>query len=384
MELKIADFQKAPSPSFVVSEELLLKNLQVLKDIQDRSGAKILLALKGFSMFHFAPLIQKYLAGVCASGLWEAQLGSDYFQGEVHTYSPAFKKVNFDKAALLSSHICVNSLSQWDSLSRECKADVSLGIRVNPEITQSSIPIYDPCIKGSRFGVRFEQFNQAWQEDQSRFEKLEGLHFHALCQHNAEHLKKVLEVMEENWSEILHHVKWINFGGGHHLTHPDYNRDLLVEIIQEFSAKYNVQVIMEPGEAIVYRTGFLVSEVVDVIENHGQVAILDVSCTCHMPDVLEMPYRPGIIDGGEIGEKEHQFRLGGNSCLSGDVIGEWTFDHALKVGDRVIFKDMAQYTMVKSTTFNGVIHPDLCSLRSDGSIEIVKHYEYEDFRNKLG
>lgn len=376
-------FRQVNSPAYVVSEELLIQNLEILKDIQDRSGGKILLALKAFAMHSLGDLISQYLSGVCASGLWEARLGKEFFQGEVHTYSPAFKQVNFEKAASFSSHICVNSISQWRQISMNSETKASKGIRINPELKQGQIDIYDPCVEGSRLGVLQSDFMKLWNEEPHVFEQLEGIHFHALCQHNASHLKNILDVIDERWSAVMHQVKWVNFGGGHHLTHESYDRELLIALIQEFRTKYQVEVYMEPGEAIVYQAGFLVSEVVDVVSNHGEVAILDVSCTSHMPDVLEMPYRPGVMNGYELGIKDYSYRLGGNSCLSGDLIGEWSFDQPLQIGDQVVFEDMAQYTMVKSTTFNGVIHPDICILNRSGEIQVVKHFEYDDFKNKL-
>lgn len=383
MVLNSKVLSEVSSPAYVVSEELLIRNLEILKDIQDQSGAKILLALKAFAMHSLGDLISQYLPGVCASGLWEARLGHEFFKGEVHTYSPAFKKINFEKAAAVSSHICVNSLSQWRQISMNSKTQASKGIRINPELKQGQVDIYDPCVEGSRLGIIESEFMKSWREEPEIFDQLEGIHFHALCQHNASHLKNILDVIDEKWSEVMHRVKWVNFGGGHHLTHESYDRELLIQLIQEFRDKYQVEVYMEPGEAIVYQAGFLVSEVVDVVSNHGEVAILDVSCTSHMPDVLEMPYRPNVMNADEPGVKEHSYRLGGNSCLAGDLIGEWSFDEALQIGDKVIFEDMAQYTMVKSTTFNGVIHPDICILDQNQQIQVVKHFKYEDFKNKL-
>ncbi len=379
--------EKMPSPSFVVSELLLRKNLEILKSIADTSGAKILLALKAFSMHSLGSIVSEYLNGVCASGIWEAKLGQEFFQGEIHSYSPAYKVDEFIELSEISDHLSLNSISQWDSLSPFFVENCSYGLRINPEISQADVELYDPCSPKSRLGVLRSDFDdllegQAFDES-DQFKKLEGLHFHALCEQGANELKKILDKVSHEWADVLSKVQYVNFGGGHHITHDHYDRDLLIQVIQDFSKLHQVEVYLEPGEAIAVHSGWLVSEVLDVIENERGNVIVDVSATCHMPDILEMPYRPGIIGGYLPGEKEYSYRIGGVSCLAGDVMGEWSFDHPLNVGDIIIFDDMLHYTMVKSTTFNGVKHPAIVLLNKDDSIEVLREFTYSDFKNKL-
>lgn len=384
--------QNVESPSYVVSEILLRDNLEVLNKIQKRSGAQVLLALKGFAMHSLFPLIDQYLSGACASGLWEAQLGVAGLTGEIHTYSPGFKQDDFLACAQISDHLCVNSLSQWDSLVLKMKeesllTDCSFGIRINPALSQMEVRLYDPCQPESRLGVDMVDLLNQFDDDPSKFKSLEGIHFHALCEQNSFHLENLLKVVGSQLERILRHVKWVNFGGGHHITHSDYDLEHLIELIQDFSQRFNVDVILEPGEAVAFHTGILVSEVVDIIpgreDSKVHNVILDISCANHMPDVLEMPYRPQVMGGDDVHKYPFKYRLGGNTCLAGDVIGEYSFESELRVGSRIVFEDMAHYSMVKSTMFNGVKHPSIYILNEQEELLLTKSFGLSDFKNRL-
>ena len=378
------DPSRVPSPCFVVDEVAVERNLQILDRVQRESGAKILLALKAFSMFSMAPLVRRYLQGTCASGLWEARLGREEYGGEVHVYSAAFQSEDLQEVLGIADHVVFNSLSQWERfqpLVREAllkRPALDFGLRVNPRHSEGAVPLYDPCAPGSRLGMPISQLPG---RDLSGFN---GLHFHTLCEQNYAPLGRTLDVIEANCAELLERMEWVNFGGGHHISHPSYDVDALIARIKHFSDRYSVQVYLEPGEAIAIRSGVLVSEVLDVMENEMPIAVLDSSATCHMPDTLEMPYRAHIKDSGAAGQLPHTYRLGGLSCLAGDVMGDYSFERPLQVGQRLVFDDMAHYTMVKTSTFNGVRLPALAvwnSLTDD--LRIVREFGYQDFRNRL-
>ncbi len=373
--------QLAPSPAYVVDLGRLRHNLAILDSVQTRSGAKILMALKAFSMWSVFPLISQTLHGVCASSPWEARLGREEFGGEVHSFAAAFKESDVRELLEISNHLVFNSFNQLErfrSLWEKEQGRVSVGLRVNPEHTEGHTAIYDPCAPKSRLGIRRAEF------DGRSLEGVEGLHFHTLCEQLFEPLQRTATVFEEKFGEFLPRMKWLNLGGGHHITREGYDVDALVELILYFREKYGLEVYLEPGEAIAIGTGILVSEVLDVVRNEAEIAILDVSATCHMPDILEMPYRPGIQGGFDAGAKGHTYRLAGPSCLAGDVIGDWSFDKPLKPGDRLAFLDMAHYTMVKTTTFNGIQHPHICTFEPEtGELKVVRSFGYEDFRSRL-
>ena len=364
------------TPAYVLDESRLLHNLEILKGVQDRTGCKILLAQKAFSMFAVYPLIAKYLSGTTASGLYEAKLGREEFAGEVHIFSPAYKDADMPEILAVSDHIVFNSLRQLRKFGHICRdAGKSVGLRINPECSTQEAAIYDPCAVGSRLGVR--------ACDLTAFPDVDGLHFHTLCEQNADALETTLKAVEEKFGDYLHKCKWVNFGGGHHITRPDYDIPLLERLIVEFQQKYNVQVYLAPGEAIALPAGYLVTAVMDLVENGMEIAILDASAACHMPDVLEMPYRPPLFASGEAGEKAHTYRLSSCTCLAGDIIGDYSFDEPLKIGDRLCFEDMAIYSMVKNNTFNGMPLPEIGILHADGSYETVKQFGYSDFKERL-
>jgi len=364
------------TPAYVLDESRLLHNLEILKGVQERTGCKILLAQKAFSMYAVYPLIAKYLSGTTASGLFEAKLGREEFEGEVHVFSPAYKYEDICEIVDVSDHIVFNSLRQLRNFGHICReAGKSVGLRINPECSTQDAAIYDPCAAGSRLGVR--------ACDLTEFPDVDGLHFHTLCEQNADALELTLKAVEEKFGAYLHKCKWVNFGGGHHITRPDYDIPLLERLIVEIQEKYNVQVYLEPGEAVALRAGYLVTEVMDIVENGMQIAILDASAACHMPDVLEMPYRPPLFESGEAGEKAHTYRLSSCTCLAGDIIGDYSFDEPLYIGDRLCFEDMAIYSMVKNNTFNGMPLPEIGILHTDGSYETVKQFGYSDFKERL-
>ena len=375
---KLPELSQLKTPCYLIDEAAIIHNLQILQRVGQESGAKILLAQKAFSMFRLYPLMAKYLKGTTASGIFEAKLGYDYFGGETHIFSPAFDDSSFDEVVSLCGHIVFNSFSQWEKFGEKArKAGVSCGIRINPAHSTQAHDIYDPCAPGSRLGVTIEQFRP------DLLDGIEGLHFHCLCEQDSDALEETLQAVEEKFGKYLPQMKWVNFGGGHHITRPGYDIPRLIRLVREFSARYNVTVYLEPGEAVALNAGYLITSVMDVVYNTLPIAILDTSATCHMPDVLEMPYRPPLLDAGKQGEKPHTFRLAGPTCLAGDVIGDYSFDQPLKTGDRLIFCDMAIYTMVKNNTFNGMNLPDILLLREDGQIELVRRFGYEDFRMRL-
>ncbi len=371
----------SPSPAYVVDLGRLRHNLDILDSVQKRSGAKILMALKAFSMWSVFPLIRETLRGVCASSPWEARLGREEFGREVHSFAAAFKESDVRELLGVSDHLVFNSFAQLERFrplwERE-RGRVSIGLRVNPEHSEGHTPIYDPCAPKSRLGIRRREF------DGRSLDGVEGLHFHTLCEQLFEPLERTARVFEEKFGEFLPRMKWLNLGGGHHITREGYDTNALVELVLYFREKYGLEVYLEPGEAIAIGAGILVGEVLDVAHNEMDIAIMDVSATCHMPDILEMPYRPGVKDGFDAGEKAHTFRLAGPSCLAGDVIGDWSFDKQLAPGDRLAFLDMAHYTMVKTTTFNGIQHPAICVFEPEtGELKVVRSFTYEDFRGRL-
>lgn len=378
------DPDSVPSPSFVVDEVAVEDNLKILKRVADQSGAKVLLALKAFSMFSLAPLIRRYLSGTCASGLYEAKLGREKFAGEVHTYCAAFKETDIDETLQLSDHVVFNSFYQWQQFREKALASAAskpgqqFGLRVNPQHSEGTTPIYDPCAPGSRLGIPIDTFEAA------ELDGISGIHFHTLCEQNLPPLERTLAVIEQKLGWLLPQLQWVNFGGGHHITRADYQVDQLVQLIRKFANKYQVQVYLEPGEAVALDAGVLVAEVLDIMRNEIQLAILDTSATCHMPDVIEMPYQPRIR-GAVIGTQgTNCYRLGGQTCLAGDVIGDYSFEQPLRRGQRLVFEDMAIYTMVKSSTFNGIPLPSIVTWNSSsGEISSSREFHYEDFLRRL-
>ena len=377
MEIR-KEWMQLPTPCYVVEEELLIKNLEILKRVEEEAGCHILLAQKAFSMYHFYPLIGKYISGATASGLYEAKLGAEEMGKENHVFSPAYKEEDFDEILSLCDHIIFNSFSQWKKFKEKAlAAGRECGIRINPECSTQEHGIYDPCSKGSRLGVTLANFKP------ELLDGIAGLHFHTLCEQSVDALEITLNAVEEKFGKWLPMMKWVNFGGGHHITKPDYDVDKLIRIIKEFQEKYQVEVYLEPGEAVALDTGFLVAEVLELIENDGQIAILDTSAACHMPDVLEMPYRPFVIGSGEAGEKKYTYTFGGPTCLAGDMIGSYSFDEPLNVGDKVVFCDMAIYSMVKNNTFNGMPLPAIAAVDRDRNVSPVRQFGYEDFKGRL-
>ncbi len=378
------DLSRVPTPCFVVDEAGVRHNLEILGRVQRESGAKVLLALKAFSLFALAPLISRHLSGVCASGLHEARLGREEFGGEVHTFSPAYTGAQLEQILAISDHVVFNSFGQWERFrpmveaARARRPGLRVGLRVNPEHSEGWNPLYDPCALYSRLGIPLAAF-----EGQT-LDGISGLHFHTLCEQDLPPLTRTLAAVEARFGRWLDSLEWVNFGGGHHISRPDYQVDALIELIRAFRRRYGVEVYLEPGEAVALDAGVLVSEVLDTTTNGMRLAILDCSATCHMPDVLEGPYRPDIPGAAEPGELPYTYRLGGPSCLAGDVVGDYAFAEPLRVGDRLMFEDMAIYTMVKTTTFNGVPLPAIALWDSDtDALRVVKTFGYADFKERL-
>lgn len=376
------DYSKIPSPSFVLDESLLIKNLQLIKRVQDEAGIKIIPAFKGFAMWSVFPLIRKYLKGAAASSLNEAKLCFEEMKSPAFTYSPAYMEEDFEELLKYSDHIVFNSFNQFYKYYKKVqKSDrhISCGIRVNPEFSDVKTTLYNPGSAGSRLGVGSAEFPDKLPEG------IEGIHFHVLCESNSYSLEKVLCHLEQKFEKHLKKVKWVNMGGGHLITGEGYDHNHLICLLKEFKKKYKVSIILEPGSAIVWNTGVLISTVQDIVEHKGmQTAILDISFTAHMPDTLEMPYRPaveGATNPGKAGR--YKYRLGGISCLAGDFMEVYDFDRELKAGDKVIFKDMIHYTMVKTTMFNGVKHPAITIWTSDNKLKVVRNFYYEDFKSRL-
>lgn len=372
-------FSELPTPCYVIDEQALINNLEILKGVQDRTGCKILLAQKAFSAFCTYPLISRYLSGTTASGLYEARLGYECFAKETHVFAPAFKDSEFQELAKICKHIVFNSFSQLEKFRPVWeKNKLSVGIRLNPEFsTQEGHEIYDPCAYGSRLGVTKANFRP------DLLTNVDGFHFHTLCEQNSDDLVKTFEAVEKSFGEYFYNAKWLNLGGGHHITRDDYDIKALEELIIYIRQKYDVEVYLEPGEAVALNAGYLVTEVMDIVHNGLDILILDTSAACHMPDVLEMPYRPPLRNSGKPNEKKHTYRLSSCTCLAGDVIGDYSFDEEIKIGDRLIFEDMAIYSMVKNNTFNGMPLPSIILMHDNDNCEIVKQFSYNDFKERL-
>ena len=374
----VNSFEELPSPSFVCEQDLLENNLKLLKKIQDEADVNILLALKGFALYSTFDLCKKYLKGCCASGLHEAMLAKEKFGGEVHTYSPAFKNEEIEEIIELSNHLVFNSFNQLNQFKSKAIGKTSIGLRINPEYSSVEVDLYNPCAINSRLGITKENF------EDDNLEGIEGLHFHALCEQNVDALAGALAAFEKNFSQYFSQLKWVNFGGGHHITRSDYDVEGLIEILKNFKKRYpHLKIYLEPGEAIGWQTGYLVATVLDVVKNGMYLAILDTSAESHMPDTLAMPYRPEIRNAGNANEKKFTYRLAGNTCLAGDIIGDYSFDKPLKVGDKIILEDMIHYTMVKTTTFNGIKLPSIVIKVSDDCYQIVNNFGYNEYISRL-
>lgn len=381
---------RVPSPCFVIDKAALEDNLTILNRVQRESGAKVLAALKAFSCWSLAPLFRQYLSGICASGLHEARLGREEFGGEVHCYSAAYKETDLIEILKIADHVLFNSFSQWSRFkslalaAQQTRPELQFGIRINPEHSEGEVELYDPCAPCSRMGVPIAQFERALADDPTILDGITGLHFHTLCQQNLPPLQRTLAVVEEKFGRYFSRIKWINFGGGHHISREDYQVDELIETVKSFMARHQLQVYLEPGEAVAIRSGVLVAEVLDITWNTMAQAILDTSATCHMPDVLEMPYRADILGAGMPDEFAHTYRLGGMTCLAGDVIGDYSFTQPLQIGQRLMFDDMAHYTMVKATTFNGINLPAIAiwDSRTD-ELNVIREFGYADFKQRL-
>jgi len=368
-----------PSPCYVCDEAKLEQNLQLMQHVQNKAGVDIILALKGFSMWSTFPLVKQYLKGATASAVWEAKLANYEMGGEVHCYSPAYKQKDMDQLLNLVHHLSFNSMNQWNQFKEQVmQSSVSAGLRVNPENQEADTPLYDPCAPGSRLGILASQL-----EGQD-LTGIDGFHVHNLCECDSFATERTLHAIEKKFAKYLPTLKWLNLGGGHLMTKEGYDVEHLINALTVFKEKYpNLRIIMEPGSAVAWQAGPLVCEVVDIVENEQKILILDISATAHMPDVLEMPYRPKITGAGMPNEKAFTYKIGGNSCLAGDVIEEYSFDHEVKPGERLIFEDMLHYTMVKTTFFNGVEHPGIGILRKDGTFDLVKEFTYEEFKARL-
>jgi carboxynorspermidine decarboxylase len=383
------DLQRLPSPCFVVDQIAIERNLKILNTVAQRSGAKVLAALKAFSMWHLGELTASYLNGTCASGLHEAMLGKEYYQAlghdnEVHVYSAAYSHDDLSELLSFADHVVFNSLSQWQQFQpmiKQAKLDrplLSFGLRINPEHSEGSVPIYDPCAPGSRLGIKIAEL-----KDQD-LTGISGLHFHTLCEQGFAELDRTLDAVESKFGYLLNDMQWINFGGGHHITADGYDIDSLVNRIKIFSTNYQLQVYLEPGEAVAIGTGVLVAQVLDIIESDGKQALLDTSATCHMPDTLEMPYRPDISGAGDVGQHPYNYRLGGLTCLAGDIINDYSFSEPLTIGQRLIFEDMSHYTMVKTSTFNGTKLPAIALWNSvSDELKVIKTFNYQDYKQRL-
>ncbi|AQW87801.1 carboxynorspermidine decarboxylase [Campylobacter pinnipediorum subsp. caledonicus] len=369
------------TPAYVCEEAKLRKNLELLKYVKEQSGAKVLVALKGFAFSGAMDLVDSYLDGATASGLYEAKFAKKYLSGKICTYSPAFKDDDIDEILQISDHIIFNSFAQWQKFKdKALSSNVECGLRINPESSASPVDAYNPCARYSRLGITRANFKE------DLLDGISGLHFHALCEESAESLEFVLADFEEKFGKYISKMKWINFGGGHHITRKDYNVELLIKLIKNFKEKYDVEVILEPGEAVGWQCGYLVASVLDIVKNEKNIAILDVSAEAHMPDTILMPYRPAIR--GESKNGKFSYRFGANTCLAGDIVGlsvqepDYNFDEEIKVGDRVIFEDQIHYTIVKNTTFNGVKLPDLVYLREDKEAVVVREFGFKEYEER--
>lgn len=368
------------TPVYLLDETIIEKNMKVLRQVKERTGCKIFHALKAYASFATFPMMSRYLDGVCASGLNEARLGYEEFKKEVHTFSAAYRQEEIKAILKYSDSIIFNSFYQLQQYEKAAKqSGVEIGLRVNPGHSEVETPMYDPCAPNSRLGIVHALFKKEFPRHKN---SVDGLHFHAMCEQNADVLERILKSFEKRYGKYIEGLKWVNFGGGHHITRDDYDVTLLIRLINAFKKKYGVQVYLEPGEASVYNAGVLISSVLDIVKNRTEIAIMDTSAEAHMPDVLLMPYRPHILGAGEKTEKKYRYRLAGPSCLAGDVIGDYSFDKPLKRGDKLIFMDMALYSIVKNTTFNGMNLPDIAVIRAGGKVEMVRRFGYKDYRNR--
>lgn len=375
----MVDFDKVPSPCFVLDEDLLQRNLETIDYVRRESGAEIIVALKACAMWSIFPTLARHSDGATASSLAEARLVFEEYGQLAHTYAPVYTEREIDEILRYSSHITFNSLAQFERFGqRALLRGISCGLRINPEYSPVETDLYNPCVKGSRLGVTRAELGELP-------DGIDGLHFHVLCESRPEHLRKALEAVEKHFGDLLDRVKWLNCGGGHLMTHAEYDCDELIRVIRDFRSRHpHLRIILEPGSAFTWRTGYLVSTVEDIVRNGGvNTAMLNVSFACHMPDCLEMPYKPAIIGAHEPAEGEKRWRMGGNSCLAGDYYGDWAFDREPRVGDRIVFEDMIHYTMVKTTMFNGVSHPAIAIATHGGDVNIIKEFGYEDFKSRM-
>ena len=381
----INSFLNLHTPCYVIDEAAIKRNCEILASVQESAGCKILLAQKAFSNFNLYPLIERYLSGSEASGLFEARLGKEEMPTkEVHVFCGAYKDEEFDELLKYADHIVFNSINQLKKFAKKAKENKkSIGLRINPECSTQDHGIYDPCASGSRLGVTREVFDKEMTNEY--LELLDGIHFHTLCEQNSDALEVTIKAVEERFGDILKKVKWLNMGGGHHITRDDYDKEKLISIVKDVKTKYDVEVYLEPGEAVALNAGYLVSKVLDEIKN-GDVnnLILDASAACHMPDVIEMPYMPPIYGASKEDEKKFKYRLTGPTCLAGDIVGDYTFDEKINLNDYIIFGDMAIYSMCKNNTFNGMPLPNIYKLKEDKSIELIKSFGYSDFKDRLG
>lgn len=373
-----------PSPCYVLEESLLRRNLELIRSVAERSGAEVILAFKAYALWKTFPVFREYIKHSTASSIYEAQLAYEEMGAPAHTFSPGYTPENFPTILKYSSHVTFNSLSQIELLREQIEASqgVSFGLRINPEYSVVETDLYNPCAPGSRFGVTASELGDRLPEG------IEGLHLHVLCEGDAENLSEVLEIVERNFPKALEQAKWLNMGGGHLMTRKDYNVDHLVQTLRSFGERHpHLKLILEPGSAFAWQTGYLEATIIDLVEHHGiKTAIVDVSFTCHMPDCLEMPYQPAIRGARIVQthtEAPHTYRIGGNSCLSGDFIGYWAFEQPLEIGQRIIFEDMLHYTTVKTNMFNGIPHPSIAFRRLDGSLQMLREYSYEDYKNRM-
>jgi len=374
--------EQLPSPCWLLEEELLEYNLKLLKTISEQTDTKILLALKGFSFWQEADMIGEYLDGCSASGLNEALLSNKYFKKETHTYSPAFKKSEIEQIASISNHMIFNTpaqIKEYHAKARESNPNISIGLRVNPESSAAPTELYNPCSPYSRLGTTLKNM------DNSILKNIDGLHMHALCEESAESFEYVLDAFESKFGRYLSSIKWVNFGGGHHITKDGYDIEKLILILNNFKSRYpHLELFIEPGEAVGWQSGVLVSTILDIMHNGIDIAILDTSAEAHMPDTIIMPYHAEVRGAADANEKLYTYRLAGNTCLAGDIMGDYSFDAPLNIGDKIIFEDQMHYTMVKSTTFNGISLPSIAILKRDGTVDIVREFDYRDFESRLG
>ncbi len=375
----MVDFQKVPSPCYVLDEQLLDANLAKIDEVRRRTGAEIIVALKACAMWRIFPELARHSDGATASSAAEARLVFEEYGRPAHTYAPVYTDREFGEIMRCSDHITINSVAQYERFGARARAQgISCGLRINPQYSPVETDLYNPCVAGSRLGVMAAELGELP-------EGIEGLHFHVLCESRPEHLRRALEAVETHFGRWLDRIAWLNMGGGHLMTHAEYDREELIDLLNGFRARHpRLRLILEPGSAFTWRTGYLVSTVEDVVVNCGvRTAMLDVSFACHMPDCLEMPYKPAIVGAHDPAEGEPRWRMGGNSCLAGDFCGDWAFERAPRPGDRIVFEDMIHYTMVKTTMFNGVSHPSIAVAHRDGSVEVVREFGYEDYRNRM-